>query len=133
MIEAVELSVFGFVGLFSSCAALAGIWLKYRHCLLPLIIFLIFTTIFDCISVCASLTAPDEAPQDLTNARNYLPLFSSRESLVGAVIKVLFSLFLLERLLHNYRKNIKIRGGRSPVRRNNASNENLNSASPSTI
>ena len=126
MIEKVELSVFGFVGFLSSSSALAGIWLKYRHCLLPLIIFLIFTTIFDCISVFASLTAGEEEREGRI-ARNYLPLLTSRAALWAAVFKILLSLFLLERLVHNYRRNVKIRGGRSPVRRK----EDLNSpASP---
>ena len=122
LIEEVELSVFGLVGLLASSVALAGIWMKYRPCLLPLIIFLLFTIIFDCISVFSSLTAGAEDPGDLTTASTYIPLFSSRQTLVVVVFKVLFSLFMTERLVYNYRRNIMIRGGRSPVKRNTKNN-----------
>ena len=122
IIEEVELSVFGFVGFLVSGLALAAVWFKYRHFLLPLLIFLLFTTIFDSISVFASLTSAGETEdtsQYLTTARNYFPTFSSGQAVSVVVCKIFFSIFLLERIIHNYKNNIKIRGGRSPVRRNN--------------
>ena len=76
-----ELSVFGFVGFLVSGLALAALGFRYRYFLLPLLIFLLFTTTFDTISVFASLTTPEELgvlsnSQYLTTARNYFPIFS---------------------------------------------------------
>ena len=128
-----ELSVFGFVGFLVSGLALAAVWFKYRHFLLPLLIFLLFTTIFDSISVFASFTTTEEedninmdTSQYLTTASNYFPIFSSDLAVSVVICKILFSIFLLERVVHNYKKNIKIRGGRSPVRRNNSASPGKN-------
>ena len=121
IIEEVELSVFGLVGFLASGLALAGVCFKYRHFLLPLLLFLLFTTVFDSISVFASFTTPEEednsnTSQYLKTARNYFPIFSSGLAVSLVLCKIFFSIFLIERVIHNYKKNIKIRGGRSPVR-----------------
>ena len=117
----VNLKISGFLGFLVSGLALAAVLFQYRHFLLPLLLFLLFTTIFDSISVIASLTSTedwDEPAQYLTTAWNYFPTFSSGLAVSVMACKIFFSIFLLERVIHNYKKNIKIRGGRSPVRRN---------------
>merc|ERR1712025_586228 len=53
--EEVELLVVGCVGTAVSILGLLAIWLRVRHLLLPLLLFLVFIILFDAVSIFAYL------------------------------------------------------------------------------
>ena len=114
---AVELVVVGMSGALTSILAIMGLWFRQRQFLLPLVVFLFATIVLDSISIfyyyvsapSAEATYPTMTPISLyPNTDRMIPYL---------IVKLVFSIWLVKRLISMYRKNLTIRTGRSPLRK----------------
>jgi len=124
--EEIELVTVGSIGCVTSCLALLAVWMRVRSLLVPLILFLLFTIIFDSISIFAYFTTKN-ANLDLRNGAfvSEAIIKYSADLVLFTALKLLFSLIIFQITVQTYRRNLKLRGGRSPFRigKKNGSND----------
>eukprot|EP00092_Neocalanus_flemingeri_P016937 GFUD01018319.1.p1 GENE.GFUD01018319.1~~GFUD01018319.1.p1 ORF type:complete len:252 (-),score=79.60 GFUD01018319.1:90-800(-) len=114
---AAELLMLGTCGALTSTLAIMGLWYRQRQFLLPLVIFLLATIVLDCISVFYSqVSSPDAEP--LFPKMSPISLYPETDHPIPfLLVKLLFTIWLVKRLISMYRKNLSIRTGRSPLRK----------------
>ena len=131
-----ELLIFGCIGAVASSLALVAIWIRLRHLMVPLLLFVSFSTVFDAVSILSYFTATSRRflESNILRGYNVIPKYSS-EIIFIVIGKLVVSILLFRIIVQAYRRNLKLRGGRSPFRasrKNSCSNidkENI-SASP---
>jgi hypothetical protein len=122
--QAIELLVMGVTGTLVNLLALIGLWHKYRHFLLPLVLFLIIDIILDAIYVfayCVSVSDPamleQQHPLSALSPGNLSKPETMRSLLPVLAFKMVFSLILAKLLMYVYKRDLTIRTGRSPLRK----------------
>ena len=136
--EEIELVTVGCIGSVTSLVAAFGLWFKLRSFLLPLLMFMIFTMILDSVSVFYYFTSPTHSFDQTSNKfdlyrgihRNQIIPTFTQDAIFLIIGKIIFSLFLSRAIIRTYRYDLRLRGGRSPVRCNNNNNQEIYSLSP---
>ena len=115
--DEVELLIFGCIGTVASSLALLAIWIRVRHLLVPLLLFISFSTVFDAVSLCSYFTSTSRTFLEANVLRGYnvIPKYS-QDILFIVIGKLVISLLLFRVVVSAYRRNLKLRGGRSPFR-----------------
>ena len=104
--------VLGVVGSISSSVALLAVWLRMRPMLIPLILFLIFTMVLDAASIFMFYTTLSE---QWSQRLAFIPRYS-HDLVLFIIGKLIYSILLFHSTCQSYRRNLKLRGGRSPFR-----------------
>ena len=127
-----ELLIIGSVGTVSSLFALLGIWFRVRSMMIPLLLFLLFTILMDAVSSFYYFTSytfdSDKIGNDFDfyrgiHTNNLLPSYT-RNEMFFVIGKLIFSILLFRSISKCYRRNLLLRGGRSPFRSNKKLNNN---------
>ena len=115
--QAVELVVVGISGAVTTAMAISGLWLRLRQFLLPLVVFLFSIIVLDSISIFYYyMSSP--STQSIYPDQSLFTLYPNTDHMVPyLVVKLVFSIWLVKRLTTMYRKNLTIRTGRSPLRK----------------
>ena len=115
--QALELVVVGISGAVTTTMAITGLWLRLRQFLLPLVVFLFSIIVLDSISIFYYyMSSP--STQLTYHEQSLLTLYPNTDHMVPFMIaKLVFSIWLVKRLIAMYRKNLTIRTGRSPLRK----------------
>eukprot|EP00092_Neocalanus_flemingeri_P045669 GFUD01051149.1.p1 GENE.GFUD01051149.1~~GFUD01051149.1.p1 ORF type:complete len:226 (+),score=59.67 GFUD01051149.1:55-732(+) len=115
--QAAELLIVGTSGALTGIMAMMGLWYKQRQFLLPLVVYLLASIVLDSIAVFyyyvaspnANRTYPKMSPISLyPNTDRMMPYL---------IVKLVLSIWLVKRLITVYRKNLTIRTGKSPLRK----------------
>jgi len=115
--DEVELLIFGCLGSIASSLALLAIWIRVRHLLVPLLLFVSFSTVFDAVTLCSYFTSSSRTflESNVLRGYNLLPNYS-QDILFIVIGKLVISILLFRVVVSAYRRNLKLRGGRSPFR-----------------
>ena len=117
--QAAEMMVVGTSGALTTSLAIMGLWYRQRQFLLPLVFFLFATIVLDSASVFnyyyVSTPTVDETSLTKVNAISFYPITDPMSPYL--IVKLLISIWLMQRLISTYRKNLTIRTGRSPLRK----------------
>merc|ERR1712126_377532 len=115
--DEVELLIFGCLGSVTSSLALLAIWIRVRHLLVPLLLFTSFSTVFDAVTLCSYFTSTSRTflESNVLRGYNVIPKYS-QDVLFIVIGKLVISILLFRVVVSAYRRNLKLRGGRSPFR-----------------
>ena len=117
--QAAEMMVVGTSGALTTSLAIMGVWYRQRQFLLPLVVFLFATIVLDSASIFnyyyVSTPTVDDTTLTKVNAISFYPITDPMSPYL--IVKVLISIWLMQRLISTYRKNLTIRTGRSPLRK----------------
>merc|ERR1712126_469715 len=76
--DEVELLIFGCLGSIASSLALLAIWICVRHLLVPLLLFVSFSTVFDAVTLCSYFTSSSRTflESNVLRGYNVIPKYS---------------------------------------------------------
>ena len=116
-LQAVELVVVGMSGALTTTLAIMGLWYRQRQFLLPLVVFLLSTIVLDSISIFYYFVSSPNAEPTYPRM-SPISLYPNTDRMIPyLILKVVFSFWLVKSLISVYRKNLSIRTGRSPLRK----------------
>jgi len=114
--EEIELVTVGSIGCVTSCLALLAVWMRVRSLLVPFILFLLFTIILDSISIFAYFTHKENIDLENRDFVSEAIIKYSADLVLFTALKLVFSIIIFQITVQTYRRNLKLRGGRSPFR-----------------
>merc|ERR1712110_1305842 len=128
------MGIVGCVGTAVSILGLMAIWFRVRYLLLPLLLFLMIIIFFDAISIFAYITSGP--PENLGESHYWYKRYMivpdlSRNVFFFVIVKCVYSLVLVQAVIRAYKRNLKIRGGKSPFRVRSKSPRNEDVENPS--
>ena len=104
---AAEMMVVGTSGALTSSLAIMGLWYKQRQFLLPLLVFLLATSVLDSVSVFHYYYVATPMEEVKMNKISFYPITDPMSPYL--IVKLVFSIWLVKRLVSTYRKNLAIR------------------------